>query len=98
MCIRDSFFAAYSLAVRFAIARNTRQLLLSGGEDGSNKMPKYTDIPPDMKLQEYALRHALEHEAVSKVIVGFSKPEHVLETVEFVRKALGEKAAGSSLS
>ena len=36
-----------------------------------------TAIPPGMTMPELALRHILEHPAVSSVIPGMRKPEHV---------------------
>ena len=39
------------------------------------------NIPSDMALQEFALRNLLDESAVRGVVVGCSRPEHVLEAV-----------------
>jgi aryl-alcohol dehydrogenase-like predicted oxidoreductase len=77
--VLEMFFKSYSLAVRYAIARNTRELLKKGGDDGSSY--KYKDIPDDEKLQDYALKYLMKEEAISKVIVGATKPDHVVDMV-----------------
>ena len=73
----QAFFQAHGLAVRHAIARNTRKLLKQGG-DG---VPPY-EIPNEMRLQEYALQHILDEPAFAKVVVGCMKPEEVRDNVE----------------
>jgi len=40
-----------------------------------------TAIPPGMTMPELALRHILEHPAVSSVIPGMRKPEHVRQNI-----------------
>lgn len=74
------FFKCYSLAVRYSIARNTRNLLQSGGDD--SRGCKYESIPDEEKLQDYALKYLLKEAAISKVIVGATKPDHVAELVK----------------
>ena len=71
------FFKCYSLAVRYSVARNTRSLLQQGGDDGRGY--KYESIPENEKLQDYALKFLLNEKAISKVIIGATKPEHVVE-------------------
>ena len=61
--VLQAYFAAYAVAVRYAIAHKTRELL-KNGEDKSTKGSKtstvtYSDIPQQMTLQEYALRRML---------------------------------------
>mmetsp|Transcript_21704 Transcript_21704/g.60289 ORF Transcript_21704/g.60289 Transcript_21704/m.60289 type:complete len:698 (-) Transcript_21704:904-2997(-) len=56
----EAFFGCYSLAVRYSIARNTRQLLKQGEGDlllggGGSATPTYPDLPDDQRLQEVAL-------------------------------------------
>lgn len=81
--VLSAFFAAYAVAVRYAIAKNTREVLQHGEggtgktRDGSatNKMAStvtYPDIPKSMTLQEYALRHLLADKTFSRVIIGAS--------------------------
>ena len=83
--ILKSFFGAYSLAVRYWIARNTRQLLTTGDEKDSNS-PTYPDLPQTTRLQEYALQFLLkESQVVDKIIVGASDPEQVIDTAEIVK-------------
>ena len=61
--VLQAYFAAYAVAVRYAIAHKTRELL-KNGEDKSMKGSNtstvtYSDIPQQMTLQEYALRRML---------------------------------------
>jgi hypothetical protein len=103
--ILESFFKAYSWAVRYAVAKNTRYLLTHGDDpkhkrrraDGSSgsATPMYPDLPSDMRLQEYALRFLLQEPAIHKLVVGCSHPEHVLEDVDIVAKFLKEQTAAS---
>ena len=79
--ILQSFFAAYSMAVRYAIARNTRKLLVEG-ENGAN--PMYPELPPDMRLQEFALRWLLEDPSIDKITIGCSKMDQVMEDLEII--------------
>ena len=67
--VLQTFFAAYSLAVRYAIAKNTRQLLLYGeklslaaSSSSSSNIPIFKDLRPDMKLQEYAIGFILKQQ------------------------------------
>jgi aryl-alcohol dehydrogenase-like predicted oxidoreductase len=39
------------------------------------------DIPPEQKLQDYALQYVLKEPAFSQVIVGCTHPSEVLENV-----------------
>ena len=38
-------------------------------------------MPEDVTLQEFALTHLLKDEAVQSLVVGCSRPEHVLEAM-----------------
>ena len=84
------FFKCYSLAVRYSIARNTRTLLQQGGDD--KRGYKYESIPDEEKLQDYALKYLLKEKAISKVIVGATKPDHVVELVKTCDKMATEAA------
>jgi hypothetical protein len=86
------FFQAHGTAVRYSIARTTRQLLKKGG-DGVQKY----DIPDDMTLQEFAIRFLLQQQCdgeyakgplIDRVIVGCPKAEHVVEAVQAARATL----------
>jgi hypothetical protein len=73
--VLQAYFAAYAVAVRYAIARKTRDLLKSGehGTKGeSNKKITYPDIPQEMTLQEYALRRMLSEDCFDRIIMGSS--------------------------
>jgi len=39
------------------------------------------DIPEDVTLQEFALKHMLKDDAVQGLVIGCSRPEHVLEAM-----------------
>ena len=69
--ILQRFFAAYSLAVRYSIAQNTRRhhLLLTNKEHNKNNHnhhPTYPDLLPDMRLQDFALRFLLSQTTYNK--------------------------------
>lgn len=77
--VLSAFFAAYAVAVRYAIAKNTRQVLQHGEgsvgktrKDTMTSTVTYPDIPKSMTLQEYALRHMLADKTFSRVIIGAS--------------------------
>jgi hypothetical protein len=94
--VLQSFFAAYTLAVKFAIARNTRKLLTQG--DGNSSSPKpevYADIPQETRLQEYALQFLLQEPAIDMVIAGCSQPDQVLDVAEIAGKPLVSAASVS---
>lgn len=91
--ILQSFFGAYSLAVRYAIAKNTRQVLVEGekASDGSSKSkssaPKYPDLSPDVRLQEYAIDFLLKADkSVDKLLIGFSEAEQILEDMDIIHQ------------
>jgi hypothetical protein len=85
--VLQSFFAAYSLAVKYAIARNTRTLLKEG-DSNSSSAPVYADIPQETRLQEYALQFLFKEPAIDMVIAGCSKPDQVLDMVQIAGKPL----------
>ena len=73
MCVlyAKAYFAAYAVAVRYAIAKKTREVLKEG-EDGSGVDVTYPDIPEGMTLQEYALRRLLAEKAFDRIVIGAS--------------------------
>ena len=81
--VLQAFFVAHGAAVRHAVARTTRKLLRGeGGAAGRGEgVDQKHNVPPGITLQEYALGFLLRHEAVDRVIVGCSKPEHVQEAL-----------------
>jgi hypothetical protein len=76
--VLQAFFVMHGAAVRHAVAKTTRKLLIEGGEG----VPMY-DIPASQKLQDFALQWLLRHEKdiVSQVIIGCPRPEHVMEAI-----------------
>jgi hypothetical protein len=86
--VLQAFFAAYGVAVRYAIAKRTRQLLLTGGDDGSGIV--YDDLPKQMKLQDYALRQLLAEPAFTRLVIGASSPRDLLEDLDIVHKIATE--------
>ena len=95
--VLQSFFGAYSLAVRYAIAKNTRHVLVHG-EGDKNRAPKYPDLSPDVRLQEYALQFLLEAGPLDKLLVGFSEADQILQDMDIVHKYYVEKSSPSSSS
>jgi len=70
--VLQSFFGAYALAVKYAIAKNTRKLLREGeaassggkggGGGGGITVPRSfseDELPQQMRLQEFGLRYVL---------------------------------------
>ena len=71
--ILQAYFAAYAVAVRYAIAKQTRKVLGEGEDDNnSGKIIAYPDIPQLMKLQEYSLRRMLMEKSFDRIVVGAS--------------------------
>ena len=87
------FFKSYSLAVRYSIAHNTRQLLRQGGDDRTGY--KYEELSDNIKLQDFALKYLLTESAIDKVIVGATKPDHVVEMVA-LSKRLDSETGGAA--
>lgn len=71
--VLQAYFAAYAVAVRYAIAKKTREVLKEG-ETGNNKSTgiTYPDIPQSMTLQDYALRHMLAERCFDRIVIGAS--------------------------
>ena len=69
--VLQAYFAAYAVAVRYAIAKNTRELLING-EEGNSQGPKYPELPQSMTLQEYSLRLLMAEKAISRIVIGAS--------------------------
>jgi hypothetical protein len=57
------------VAVRYAIAKKTREVLKEGEE---NSGISYPNIPDDMTLQEFALRSMLAEDAFDRIVIGAS--------------------------
>jgi hypothetical protein len=86
--VLQAFFVAYGVAVRYAIAKRTRQLLLTGGDDGSGIV--HEDLPQKMKLQEYALRKVIAEPAFTRLIIGASSQHDLLEDLDIVHMIASE--------
>ncbi|KAG7348425.1 hypothetical protein IV203_017130 [Nitzschia inconspicua] len=84
--VLQAYFAAYAVAVRYAIAKKTREVLKEG-EDGSGTGVTYPQIPDSMTLQEFALRQMLAEKAFDRIVIGASTMQdfhhqvHIMETV-----------------
>ena len=89
--VLQAYFAAYGVAVRYAIAKRTRELLKHGGDDG--KGVKYEDIPNQMKLQEYALRHLLAEPALDRIVVGSYSKEDLFENLQLFQQIQSESGS-----
>lgn len=68
--VLQAYFAAYAVAVRYAIAKKTREILKEG-EDGGGHV-SYPNIPDSMTLQEFALRRMLAEKAFDRLVIGAS--------------------------
>jgi hypothetical protein len=91
--VLEQFFATYTVAVRHAIAKNTRALLqggeamsFEGGDLDSSGTPVYA-IPPTMRLQEFGLTFVLQQPSISKVVVGATEVDQVVENVHIASRA-----------
>lgn len=84
--VLSAYFAAYAVAVRYAIAKKTREVLQTG-EGGSTVT--YADIPKGMTLHEYAIRRLLADKSFSRIIIGASNMEGLLHQIELM-EAIGE--------
>ena len=85
--VLQTFFAAYGVAVRHAIAKRTRQLLTKGGDkeletDQMGKTEIYPDLPDRMTLQEFAFRSLLSESVFDRIIVGASSPTDLMQNLE----------------
>ena len=69
--VLQAYFAAYAVAVRYAIAKKTREVLKEG-ETGNSTGITYPDIPQSMILQDYALRHMLAERCFDRIVIGAS--------------------------
>lgn len=85
LCLQ-AYFAAYAVAVRYAIAKKTREVLKEG-EDGSGINVTYPNIPDSMTLQEFALRMMMSEKAFDRIVIGastmqdFQHHSHLMETL-----------------
>lgn len=48
------------------------------------------DVPEDVTLQEFALRHLLKEDAVKSLVLGCSRPEHVVEALRVADSSMGD--------
>lgn len=87
--VLEKFFAAYSLAVRYSIAKNTR-LLLKRGEGSGGETPLY-DIPDNIRLQEFGLNFVLREPAIGKIIVGATEVDHIVEDALVANRQQGSQ-------
>jgi len=81
----QAYFAAYAVAVRYAIAKKTREVLKKG-EKGSNTGATYPDIPQKMLLQEYALRHMLAAKCFDRIVIGASTMQDFQHQTHLIEK------------
>lgn len=88
--VLQRFFKVHGSAVRYTIAKTTRDLLKSGGEGGD----RY-NVDDNMTLQSYALSFLWNQQCngdfahgplIDKVIVGTPKAEHVIEALQAADK------------
>lgn len=91
--VLQSFFAAYSMAVRYAIARNTRKLLQHGENHGkrTKEVPVYEDLPPTTRLQEFGLDFVLKAKVFDKLVVGCRQPDQILDDLDIIQRFLDGK-------
>lgn len=84
------FFQSHGTAVRYSIARTTRELLKKGG-DGVDKY----EIPDDVTMQDFAIKFLLGQQCegeyatgplIDRVVVGCPRAEHVIEAVQAADK------------
>jgi hypothetical protein len=87
--VLQAYFAAYAVAVRYAIAKKTRKVLKEGETSGSSSSssPTYSDIPSSMPLQEYAVRHMMADACFDRIVIGASTMQdfrHQTELMEMI--------------
>jgi hypothetical protein len=91
--VLQAFFAAYAVAVRFAIAKKTREILKHGDNDKGIGIT-YPTVPQSMTLQEFALRHMLAEKCFDRIVIGastkqdFQHQTEVMETIAADREPL----------
>lgn len=92
--VLQAYFAAYAVAVRYAIAKKTRQVLKEGETVGgsSASSPTYPDIPSSMPLQEYALRHMLADPCFDRIVIGASTMQDFRHQTELMEKISMDKS------
>jgi hypothetical protein len=84
--VLQAFFAAYAVAVRYAIAKKTREVLRNGDSDKRTGIT-YPDIPQSITLQDYALRHLLADKCFDRIVIGASTMQdfqHQTEVMEAI--------------
>lgn len=90
------FFQAHANAVRFSIAKNTRNFLV----EGENGVQKY-EIPATQTMQEFAIRFLIHQQSkgpfirnnvlFDRVVVGCPRVEHVIEAISAADRKLETK-------
>lgn len=119
--VLQAYFAAYGVAVRYAIAKKTRQVLKegeisasrsssskagsadasgSGGNISFSSGATYPNIPQQMTLQEYALRHLMADKSLSRIVIGASTLqdfEHQTELISMIESEVQENKDSSPL-
>lgn len=92
----QSYFGAYSVAVKYAVAKNTRQLVLQQGEkddsiqNDSTKQEIVDLLTPQKRLQELALQFILDKKdnddmkinLIDKVMVGCTEPWQIADILK----------------
>lgn len=78
--VLQSFFSAYSLAVRYSIAKHTREYLVGG------EVPKYSNLAEDVRLQEFGLQHVMEPNVFDRVVVGCTQVDHVMDNLDILHR------------
>ena len=106
--VLQAYFAAYALAVRYAIAKKTRQILKKGEKSGdkkdktnkndnhiSSKTQLYPDIPDQMTLQEYALRYLLSKDKAyfTRLVIGASTLEDFRRQINLMQTLITDDVA-----
>jgi len=93
--VLQAYFAAYAVAVRYAIAKKTREVLREGEKESSSSIT-YPDIPQSMSLQEYALRHMMSEKCFDRIVIGastmqdFQHQTELMEAIDCVEYPLDE--------
>ena len=49
---------------------------------GLGKFPGGYKIPEDVTLQEFSLKHLIDEESIGGIVVGCSRPDHVVEAIK----------------
>lgn len=94
--VLQAYFAAYAVAVRYSIAKKTRQILKEGEPtmtSATGRGTTYSDIPPSMTLQDYALRHLLADSCFDRLVIGASSMQDFVHQTQLMEEIADEDAA-----